>query len=153
MCMLVTDGAPSMTGKVNGLAARWSAVAPQLISLHCIVHQAVLCAKLSGALKTTMDNVMATINFIRSTSSLQHRLFRMLLSEMSAEHHDLLLHNDVRWLSKGKALERFCGLREEIITFLRSSKHKKAENALESHTGRQLHGRCLLSERHIQTPE
>ncbi len=58
VCMLVTDGAPSMTGKVNGLAARWSAVAPQLISLHCIVHQAVLCAKLSGALKMTMDNVM-----------------------------------------------------------------------------------------------
>lgn len=130
VCMLVTDGAPSMTGKVNGLAARWSAVAPQLISLHCIVHQAVLCAKLSGALKTTMDNVMATINFIRSTSSLQHRLFRMLLSELSAEHHDLLLHNDVRWLSKGKALERFCGLREEIITFLRSSKQKKAETHL-----------------------
>uniref|UniRef100_A0A9J8BA81 C2H2-type domain-containing protein n=1 Tax=Cyprinus carpio carpio TaxID=630221 RepID=A0A9J8BA81_CYPCA len=130
VCMLVTDGAPSMTGKVNGLAARWSAVAPQLISLHCIVHQAVLCAKLSGALKTTMDNVMATINFIRSTSSLQHRLFRMLLSEMSAEHHDLLLHNDVRWLSKGKALERFCGLRKEIITFLRSSKQKKAETHL-----------------------
>ncbi len=130
VCMLVTDGAPSMTGKVNGLAARWSAVAPQLISLHCIVHQAVLCAKLSGALKTTMDNVMATINFIRSTSSLQHRLFRILLSEMSAEHHDLLLHNDVRWLSKRKALERFCGLREEIITFLRSSKHKKAETHL-----------------------
>lgn len=44
VCMLVTDGAPSMTGKVNGLAARWSAVAPQLISLHCIVHQAMLCA-------------------------------------------------------------------------------------------------------------
>uniref|UniRef100_A0A8C1IF94 HAT C-terminal dimerisation domain-containing protein n=1 Tax=Cyprinus carpio TaxID=7962 RepID=A0A8C1IF94_CYPCA len=104
VCMLVTDGAPSMTGKVNGLAARWSTVAPQLISLHCIVHQAVLCAKLSGALKTTMDNVMA---FIRSTSSLQHRLFCMLLSEMSAEHHDLLLPNDVKWLSKGKALERF----------------------------------------------
>ncbi len=153
VCMLVTDGAPSMTGKVNGLAARWSAVAPQLISLHCIVHQAVLCAKLSGALKTTMDNVMATINFIRSTSSLQHRLFRMLLSEMSAEHHDLLLHNDVRWLSKGKALERFCGLREEIITFLRSSKHKKAE----THLSRILDDNfmadaCFLSDI-VKTPE
>ncbi|KAL1276497.1 hypothetical protein QQF64_036120 [Cirrhinus molitorella] len=79
VCMLVTDGAPSMTGKVNGLAARWSTVAPQLISLHCTVHQAVLCAKLSGALKTTMDSVMATINFIRSTSSLQHSLFQVKL--------------------------------------------------------------------------
>ncbi len=53
VCMLVTDGAPSMTGKVNGLAARWSAVAPQLISLHCIVHQAVLC-----------DNFMADACFL-----------------------------------------------------------------------------------------
>ncbi|KAG2458315.1 SCND3 protein, partial [Polypterus senegalus] len=54
----------------------------------------------------------------------------MLLSEMSAEHHNLLLHNDVTWLSKGKALERFCGLREEIITYLRGSKQKKAETHL-----------------------
>ena len=131
VCMLVTDGAASMTGKVNGLAARWSAVAPRMIPLHCIVHQTVLCAKLSGELKTTMDSVMATINFIRSTSSLQHRLFRMLLSEMSAEHHDLLLHNDVRWRSKGKALERFCDLKEDITAFLRSSsKQKKAETHL-----------------------
>ena len=132
VCMLVTDGAPSMTGKVNGLAARWSAVAPQMIPLHCIVHQTVLCAKLSGELKTTMDSVMATINFVRSTSSLQHRLFRLLRSEMSAEHHNLVLHNDVRWLSKGKALELFCDLRGEIKAFLRSSssKQKKAETHL-----------------------
>lgn len=73
---------------------------------------------------------MATINFIRSTSSLQHRLFRMLLSEMSAEHHDLLLHNDVRWLSKGRALERFCDLKEEITAFLCNSRQKKAETYL-----------------------
>jgi len=54
----------------------------------------------------------------------------MLLSEMSAEHHDLLLHNDIRWLSKGRALERFCILREEITTFLLSSKQKMAETHL-----------------------
>lgn len=110
VCMLMTDGAPSMAGKISGLVARWSAIAPKLTSLHCIVHQTVLCAKLSGQLKITMDNVMDTINFICSTSSLQHRLFLQLLSDMSAEHHDLLLHNDVRWLSKGRALERICDL-------------------------------------------
>ncbi|QQP37454.1 Uncharacterized protein FKW44_017722, partial [Caligus rogercresseyi] len=66
------------------------------------------------------------INFIRSTSSLQHRLFRQLLAEMNAEHYDLLLNNDVRWLSKGNALQRFCDLREEITVFLRNSKHRKA---------------------------
>uniref|UniRef100_A0A3B5B1D1 HAT C-terminal dimerisation domain-containing protein n=1 Tax=Stegastes partitus TaxID=144197 RepID=A0A3B5B1D1_9TELE len=130
VCMLVRDGAPSMARKVSGLAACWSAVAPQMTTLHCVVHQTVLCPKLSDHLKSAMDNVMAIINVICSASSLQHRLFRQLLSEMSAEHQDLLLHNDVRWLSKGTALERFCDLREEITTFLCSSKLKRAETYL-----------------------
>lgn len=73
--LLVTDGAPSMAGKVSDLASRWSAVASQMILLHCIVHQAVLCAELSGELKITMNNMMAAIPFIRSASSLQHCIF------------------------------------------------------------------------------
>lgn len=128
--MLVTDGAPSMAGSIKGLAARLRAIAPKIKSLHCLIHQSVLCARLSGELKTTMDSVMAMINFIRATSSLQHRLFRQLLEDMSADHGDLLLHNDVRWLSKGNALKRVCDLRKEIITFLRESKQKKANTFL-----------------------
>lgn len=83
-----------------------------------------------GAVRKTKwgtQNNNATINFIQSTSSLQHCLFHMLLSEMS-EHHDLLLHNDVRWLSKGKALGQLCDNREEIGDFLHRSKQKKTSN-------------------------
>uniref|UniRef100_A0A3P8SG17 HAT C-terminal dimerisation domain-containing protein n=1 Tax=Amphiprion percula TaxID=161767 RepID=A0A3P8SG17_AMPPE len=40
-------------------------------------------------------------------SSLQHGLFRAMLDEMSAEHKDVLLHNDVRWLSKGREFKMF----------------------------------------------
>uniref|UniRef100_A0A8C5N8A0 DUF4371 domain-containing protein n=1 Tax=Gouania willdenowi TaxID=441366 RepID=A0A8C5N8A0_GOUWI len=105
MKLVITDGDPSMAGKVSGLAARWSAVAPQMTTLHCIVHQTVLCAKLSDYFEKTMDNVMAIINFIRSTSSLQHRIFH-------------------------KALERFCDLKEEITAFLLRSKLKRAETYL-----------------------
>uniref|UniRef100_A0A3B5BJ07 HAT C-terminal dimerisation domain-containing protein n=1 Tax=Stegastes partitus TaxID=144197 RepID=A0A3B5BJ07_9TELE len=89
VCMLVTDGAPSMTGKVT---------------LHCIVHQALLCAKLNRHFKSVMDDVMATVNFIHATSSLQHRVFRQLLSDISMS------------------------IQREIITvFLHDSKQKKAE--------------------------
>ena len=49
---------------------------------------------------------------------------------MSAEHYDLLLHNDVRWLSKGNALRKVCELREETVSFLRNSKQKKAATFL-----------------------
>lgn len=51
----------------------------------------------------TMDSMMATVNFIHSASSLQHCLFRMLLTEMFAGHHNLLLHNDIKWQSNSQS--------------------------------------------------
>ena len=40
-----------------------------------------------------------------------------------AEHTDLLLHTDVRWLSRGTFLERFSELLPEINEFLKRSNH------------------------------
>ncbi|KAJ4934941.1 hypothetical protein JOQ06_007721 [Pogonophryne albipinna] len=73
-----------------------------------------------------MATVTRLVNFVRESSSLQHRLFRSLLEEMSSEHKDLLLHNDIRWLSKGRVLERVCDLRDELVSFLSSLQRQKA---------------------------
>lgn len=80
--IVVTDGTPSMASKVDRLSVRLSAVAPKMKLIHCFLHQSVPCAWLSGELNSTMDTVMSIINFIRSMSSLQHRLFHQLLAEM-----------------------------------------------------------------------
>ncbi|KAJ7986165.1 hypothetical protein DPEC_G00347950 [Dallia pectoralis] len=78
-----------------------------------------------------MDKVMRIINFFRGTSSTQHPLFRQLVADSEdATHDDLLLHNDVRWLSKGKALDRFCALLGEVKAFLISSNSKAAADHL-----------------------
>ncbi|KAJ4934895.1 hypothetical protein JOQ06_007676, partial [Pogonophryne albipinna] len=49
--MLVTDGAPAMSGGTQRLSARLADVAPQLRSLHCLIHQSFLCAKLSDVVR------------------------------------------------------------------------------------------------------
>ncbi|CAB1329235.1 unnamed protein product [Coregonus sp. 'balchen'] len=125
---VVTDGAPSMVGHRQGLVSRLSAVNPALLAFHCIIHKSVLCAKLCGKMKETMDTVTRLVNFVCESSSLQHRLFRGLLEEMSAEHKDILLHNDIRWLSKGRVLERVFDLRDELVSFLSSLQSQKASN-------------------------
>ena len=76
--LMVTDGAPSMVGKNRGLVSRVKEIAPQMHALHCLIHQSVLCARLSGELKGVMDKVMRVIHFIRGTSSTQHRLGPLL---------------------------------------------------------------------------
>lgn len=74
-----------------------------------------------------MDTVTRLVNIVCERCSLRHCLFRALLEEMSVEHNDLLLHNDVRWLSKGQVLERVCDLYHELLSCLSSLQSQKAQ--------------------------
>ncbi|ROL42531.1 Protein FAM200B [Anabarilius grahami] len=73
-----------------------------------------------------MDTVMKLINFLRASSSLQHRHLREFLPEVDANANYLLLHCNVRWLSKGRVLARFWAVRNEIKMFLAQLKNNKA---------------------------
>ena len=59
------------------------------------------------------------VNSIRSRS-LQRRLCKIQLEENESDYFDLLLHTDVRWLSRGGFLKRLQELLPEVIQFLDS---------------------------------
>ncbi|XP_050532632.1 protein ZBED8-like [Daktulosphaira vitifoliae] len=113
-----TDGAPAMVGKEKGFVKRIKDKNPEILSYQCIIHQTSLCGKLSTTLKEVMDVMIKIINFMRSRSSLQNRQFKQFLSECDSAYTDLLQHNNVRWLSKSKLIERFWNIKVEVITFL-----------------------------------
>ncbi|KAK7938377.1 hypothetical protein WMY93_001703 [Mugilogobius chulae] len=73
------------------------------------------------------DTITKLVNFLRASSSHQHRLLREFLAEVDAPANDLLLHSNVRWLSKGKVLERFWKIRNDIKDFLAQQKSPKAQ--------------------------
>ena len=102
-----------------------------MITYHCIIHQSVLCASLDDEYRGVMETVIKMVNFLRSTSALKHRLFKNFLTEVMACYNDLLLHNNVRWLSKGRVLERFCAIKKEMYCFLKQQKNLKAEHFCE----------------------
>uniref|UniRef100_A0A8C7ISN8 SPIN-DOC-like zinc-finger domain-containing protein n=1 Tax=Oncorhynchus kisutch TaxID=8019 RepID=A0A8C7ISN8_ONCKI len=128
---LTTDGAPAMCGKKSGLVGmvrekmREENCAGELTVYHCIIHQEALCAK---ALK--MEHVMTTVtqvvNFIRA-KGLNHRQFKSFLEECGSEYADVPHHTEVRWLSRGKVLNRCFELREEICQFLETKGKDTAE--------------------------
>lgn len=60
----------------------------------CNIHQQALCAKVIG-FEHVMTPVVKIINSIRSRAK-QHRIFKVLLEELSIEYSDLLIHTDIR---------------------------------------------------------
>ncbi|XP_034075813.1 zinc finger BED domain-containing protein 5-like [Gymnodraco acuticeps] len=119
---ITTDGAPAMVGRCNGFIAkcREDDIFPDFLNYHCIIHQHALCAKMLN-MKEVMDVSLKVACSIRARP-LQRRLFRAYLEDADCVHTDLLLHTDVRWLSRGNFLERFRVLLPEIKAFLHGTK-------------------------------
>jgi hypothetical protein len=116
-----TDGAKAMTGRISGLITRIKHVAPEAKSTHCALYRESLASKtMPEDLNTALSEVVKIINHIKARP-LNSRLFALLCRDMGSEHISLLLHCEVRWLSRGRILARFVELRQEIYLFLKDS--------------------------------
>ena len=119
---VTTDGAPAMVGRERGAASLLqkhcadAGNVQEIRKLHCIIHQEALCAK-AATLTEVMGVVVKVVNSVLA-SSLNHRLFRAFLEEVDAHYGDLIYFCEVRWLSRGKMLERVFELRAELVVFL-----------------------------------
>ncbi|XP_051965270.1 zinc finger BED domain-containing protein 5-like [Xyrauchen texanus] len=117
-----TDGAAAMTG---GVVTLIKAKAPNAVATHCMLHREALVAKRIDDLRLVLRNVVKTVNYIKS-HPLKHRLFGFLCKEMGADYESLLLHSEVRWLSRGAVLNRVYALRKEMREFLSGEKSELA---------------------------
>ena len=124
---LSTDGARAMVGRLTGVVKRVRDVAPLVTAVLCSIHREALATKTMPAdFKTVLDEAVRTVNFIKSRP-LQSRLFAILCAEMGSDHRQLLLHTEVRWLSRGKVLTRLFELRDEVRTFFVDSRFELSD--------------------------
>ncbi|KAF0737720.1 general transcription factor II-I repeat domain-containing protein 2-like, partial [Aphis craccivora] len=118
LASITTDGAPSFCGNKKGFLAlcKNDNSFPHFFQYHCIIHQQALCVTVIN-INNVMELVVKIVNSI-SGKALKRRLFRELMDEVDCHYGDLLLHSNVRWLSKGKVLHRFKELLPQIKIFL-----------------------------------
>jgi hypothetical protein len=64
-------------------------------------------------LKKVLNESVKIVNVIKAMS-LNSRLSEKLCHSMDSDHQQLLLHTEVRWLSRGKVLSRLFELRDKI---------------------------------------
>ena len=81
-----------------------------------MIHQEALCAK-TVQFDMVMNVVVKTVNFIRSVG-LNHRQFRELMDSLESDFNDIPYFCQVRWLSRGKTLERFLLLLDQVELFM-----------------------------------
>ncbi|XP_077288029.1 general transcription factor II-I repeat domain-containing protein 2-like [Arctopsyche grandis] len=99
---VTTNGARNLTGKnvgtVKKIQDRIREIDPDynLIALHCIIHQEVLCKNVLKVDHVT-SRVIKLVNLIRS-SGLKHRQFIIFLEDLDAEYTDIPFHSHIRWL-------------------------------------------------------
>ncbi|KRZ13711.1 Zinc finger BED domain-containing protein 5 [Trichinella zimbabwensis] len=85
--------------------------------------EAALASKtLPDKLKNVLDISMKIVNYIKSRP-LQCHLLEVLCEDMGSIHYSLLLHTEVRWLSRRKVLTRLVQLREGVAVFLDKSSY------------------------------
>ncbi|KAK1345459.1 hypothetical protein QTO34_007916 [Cnephaeus nilssonii] len=116
---VTTDGAPNMVGKkVRFVKLFTEAIGYPIVPFPCIIHQEALCAKAGFTdLNDLMSVVTKIVNLI-AAHPLHKREFSALLLEVDSTYSGLLMYNNVRWLNRGKVLERFVECFEEIKVFL-----------------------------------
>ncbi len=74
-----------------------------------------------------LNQSVKIINLIKSRL-LNSRLFGVFCQEMGSGHEQLLLHTEVRWLSRGRVLQRLYELREDVKCFLTEIKSDLAKH-------------------------
>ncbi|XP_072006342.1 general transcription factor II-I repeat domain-containing protein 2-like [Engystomops pustulosus] len=122
---ITSDGAPSMVGTTSGFIQLFvKETKHEVIQFHCIIHQEALCASESSEkFADILKDVTKMVNFIMARA-LNFRQFQALLDEVQAQYNCLLMYNNVRWLNRGRVLERFVACLEEIRLFM----HEKGQD-------------------------
>jgi hypothetical protein len=88
-----------------GFQASYENCCSNATGTHCMLQRQMLAAKtLAVDLKQIISLVIQSVNFVES-SALDSRICNKLCSQVDTELTHLLLHTEVKWLSKGKVLK------------------------------------------------
>ncbi|CAI7750856.1 unnamed protein product [Closterium sp. NIES-53] len=118
---MTTDGASVMTGGQTGLVARLRTRVPHIVPCHCVAHREALAAKDAAEEFpefNVVDKVVRAFADILGRSIVQHARFKNLQEVITQTNLEMQGIKDVRWLSRGDAIERFADVLPADVVLL-----------------------------------
>ena len=133
---VTTDGAATMQGLQKAVVKRIKQLFPERVGIHSILHREALVTKklklnavaVGGQENELNDVLREVVNIVNSNrkSAKQQRLFSKLCNEMGSTSRKLILHSEVRWLSRGKVLCRVFELQKQLEACCTEQGNQKA---------------------------
>ena len=118
-----------MVGKVAGAATLLeNFLNHPILKYHCIIHQEAISDKTLN-MQHVMSSVVKCVNKIKARA-LNKQEFKEYRELLDFEYGDLLLHCEVRWLSRGQCLSRFWKLKNAVHNFLEVNNELPDERVL-----------------------
>ena len=122
---ICTDGVPCMIGSIKGFVSPVQRENPNVVQTQCFLRRKVLVSKtIPNQLNQVLKQVVEIVNFIK-TIPLKSRLFEKICVDMDSLHKRLILHTEMRWLSRGKVLCRVHELHKKLYAFFKTEKHER----------------------------
>ena len=126
------DGAPSMLGTVKDFTTLARKKNENIIITRCFLHREALVAQTVGEdLRRVINEVILMVSYIKS-KLLKSRQFHQICEEMGAHFKTLLLHTQVRWLSKGRMLSRVFDLKDIMFKFFEENHQSEFCNPIKN---------------------
>ena len=124
-----------MVGSVKGFASLMEKQNANIVRTHCFLHREVLFSKITqNELNEVLSQVIEMVNVIKART-MKSRVFELLFKDMDSPYVRLLLHTEIRWLSKGKVLSLVIELQKELLIFLKMKSLIDFVNALKMKCG------------------
>ena len=112
--------------------------------MHCVVHCQDLVAKgISDKLNESFKYVIRAVNLNKSKQTALHtRLLKQLCVDNGEDFVTLVMHTEVRWMSKINCLIRFINMFESVVDFLNEHANTALAQTLTEHN----HNTAYLTE-------
>ena len=78
-----------------------------------------------------MDQVVQMVNYIKHRP-LQSHLLAKICEEMGEKFKNVLLHTEIRWLSRGRVFCRIYELREMMLRLFRKNMHNEFRDLIQN---------------------
>ena len=124
-----------MVGSMTDFASLAKHENPVITTTHCLLHREVLISKSLGYDLKKVFYDAKKWSTLQKHKTVYLRMLKKLCENLDKQHINLLLQTEVRWLSRGRVLNRVCEQKYGLHIYFQDTNKQDLQSALKMNNG------------------